>query len=436
MSSSPRTTEVRQLLTEPVFAKLASESVRDYIGWDELTTRPLPQGMSAAETWELLGTVRQIGASWFPIPTLDDRAFWYALTREGSKCLQFIRRYCRSESPLHQMMQEREGHRFLVRSRIREAIATCQLDGIMVDEADAERMLLEGRAPQDDGERLVVNSYEMLRELESLSPDPFTPETVFALYERLTQGVDLSRVTRGPRRTNLAGTRNPNSMRAAAEERGILQEICDYANGVSGDPYEPVAIKGYMIISAMGYWHPLPELNETVARHMLRMFAVKRDYPVLGYLPTSRMMLDWFDGRLLPGTVRFTKLERRPVVGIDIDGTEDILTHLQLTAAAVGELLGYIEQTRSEDARLQAALNSTEDINYRQRAVLARALSRPGTEFRIRQHETSHRVVYQTARTDLLDLVDRGYLRKETRGKAFVFVPVDDLQAKIDAQEE
>lgn len=47
---------------------------------------------------------------------------------------------------------------------------------------------------------------------------------------------------------------------------------------------------------------------------------------------------------------------------------------------------------------------------------------------------TAHRVVYRTARTDLLELAERGYLRKEMRGKAFVFVPVDDLRERIEGK--
>jgi hypothetical protein len=40
-------------------------------------------------------------------------------------------------------------------------------------------------------------------------------------------------------------------------------------------------------------------------------------------------------------------------------------------------------------------------------------------------------VVYQTARTDLLELETRGYLRREMHGKAFVFKPIPDLQGMI-----
>ena len=436
MTSDSELRNLLQLLREPTLSTLAEDSVRDYVDWDQLASRPLPPGLDIEETWELLGLIRRFGATTFPIPTLDARTFWYNTPSESTRCLHYIKHHCRTGSALHRTIQQRAGQRFLIRSRIQEAVATCQLDGVNVTYSSAGRALREGRAPRTPAERLVLNSYQMLRELDSGTPEPFTPDLVRGLYERVTHGVDVSQIARGPRRSNLAGTLSPDQVRGHGQERDILQEICDYANGITGDPSEPSAIKSYLILSAMGYWRPLPDFNETVGRHMLRLFALRRDYPVLGYLSTSLTMTKWFDGSLRPGVVRFATLERRPVVAGSIDGTQDVLTHLQLTTAAIGGLIGYIARTKREDAALQVALDSQELLNYRQRSVLARALAKPDTEFRIRSHQTSHRVVYQTARTDLLTLVDHGYLRKETRGKAFVFVPTSDLPERLRCRED
>lgn len=433
MASTTDLRDLLQLLREPTLAALADETVRDYVDWGQLSSRPLPPGLDINETWELLGLIRHFGATTFPISTLDGRPFWYGMTREGTHCLQYIKHHCRTDSVLHETMQEREGHRFLIRSRIQEAVATCQLDGVDISYGRAGRMLQEGRAPRTAAERLVLNSYEMLRELESQVPDSFSPDLVTSLHERVTYGVDVREIVRVPKKSNLAGTLTPAYMSEMACERGIVNDICDYANGTTGDPSEPAVIKSHMILSSMGYWQPLPDFNETVARHLLRLFAVKRDYPVLSYLPTSLTSLKWFDGTLRPGVARFPSLVRREVVPGSIDGTADILTHLELTTAAIGGLLSYISRTRKRDAALQTALDSQERLNYRQRSVVARALTRPEAEFRIRPHQTTHHVVYQTARTDLLELVERGYLVQRQRGKAFVFVPALDLQKLVEA---
>lgn len=422
------------ILRDPVFQPLAEEAVRDYIDWDQLAHRSLPQGLTLAETWELLGIVRQYGATWFPIPALDRNLFWYSLTQEGHRCVQYIALQCRSDSKLHQMMQGREGHRFLARYRALEAAASCRLDGIVTDPERTNRMLLEGLSARTPGERLILNAHEMLGELDDLVSEPFSPELVHGLYDRLTRGVQLDAVERGIQRTNVAGTRNADERRGEAQQRGVLQLICDYANGKIGDPNEPAPLRAYMIHHAVGYWQPLEDLNDTVARMMYRLFAAKRDLPVLGYIPLSVMMERWFDGQIQPSAVRFSKVLRRPVVPGSRDGSEDILTHLQLATLAIKDLLGYVHVAKREDEALEAALVETENLNYRQRAVLAHALTHPDSEISIRQHEAAHRVVYRTARTDLLDLAGRGYLNQELRGKAFIFSPVDDLRERIEGR--
>lgn len=68
--------------------------------------------------------------------------------------------------------------------------------------------------------------------------------------------------------------------------------------------------------------------------------------------------------------------------------------------------------------------------------MLSCALVDPEAECRIKQHQQAHKVVYQTARADLLDLVERGFLCQEIRGKAFVFVSCADLREKVEARSE
>lgn len=424
--------EMLHALRDPRFTAIAEDAVRHYIGFEDVEQRePLP-GLSAEETWELLALIRRLDRITFPIVTIAPPLhYWYNITREGQTCLDHIRHHCRADSLMHLMLHEREGHRFLVRSQIAEAVASLQLDGVVFDHGIMGRMLQENRTPRDSAERLVLNAYEMFSELNDLVGEPFSVELVQSMYERLTRDVDLSLLERGPKKTNLAGSRNPDGLLSPDLERERLQMICDYANRETGDPWEPSACRGYMIMSAMAYWHLLPDLNDTVGRHMMRLFALKRGYPALAYLPTSLMMRRWFDGELEPGTVRFGTYRRRQVIPGETDGTADMLIYLELTTAAITALRRYIVTTQEQEAEVLAQLDRSERLNYRQREVLASAIVHPDAEFRIAQHQQTHSIVYQTARTDLLDLVERGFLRMEQRGKAFVFMPVPDLQVRV-----
>ncbi|HEY8385190.1 MAG TPA: hypothetical protein VIK82_03125 [Porticoccaceae bacterium] len=56
--------------------------------------------------------------------------------------------------------------------------------------------------------------------------------------------------------------------------------------------------------------------------------------------------------------------------------------------------------------------------------MLAHALKHPTAVYSIESHQRSHKVVYATARADLLKLVQAGALQQSKVGRAMRFRPV------------
>jgi hypothetical protein len=63
-------------------------------------------------------------------------------------------------------------------------------------------------------------------------------------------------------------------------------------------------------------------------------------------------------------------------------------------------------------------------------------MKHPYQEYTILSHGKSHNVVYQTARTDLLDLKKRGVLDLKKRGKTMVFTVSRDLAERLRRMEK
>ena len=97
-------------------------------------------------------------------------------------------------------------------------------------------------------------------------------------------------------------------------------------------------------------------------------------------------------------------------------------------------LIEYLQKKThevDEIERLLRARNAPVNLNHRQLALLSHALRNPGYTYTIRNHENTHRVVYLTARADLLGLEKLGLLVKHKRGRAYVFRSVSGLEAKL-----
>lgn len=80
---------------------------------------------------------------------------------------------------------------------------------------------------------------------------------------------------------------------------------------------------------------------------------------------------------------------------------------------------------------LERELRGIAVLNHRQRALIGHAIRHPDQRYTIKSHRVSHNVVYQTSRTDFLDLEKRGLLRAEKIGRTWYFTPMVDLEKKL-----
>ncbi|MYF20242.1 MAG: hypothetical protein F4218_06400 [Synechococcus sp. SB0677_bin_5] len=74
-------------------------------------------------------------------------------------------------------------------------------------------------------------------------------------------------------------------------------------------------------------------------------------------------------------------------------------------------------------------------FNRRQLVLLIHGMKHPGFRYSIRSHQTSHKVSYQTACTDLLTLADHVLLECRKRGRQqFLFQAPADLGKQLRGQ--
>ncbi len=102
---------------------------------------------------------------------------------------------------------------------------------------------------------------------------------------------------------------------------------------------------------------------------------------------------------------------------------------------AIVSLLDYLKRKAVEIEEIEALLDYSRakgQLNHRQLFLLKHALKNPGAIYSIREHQVSHRISYQTARTDLLMMSDQlNFLRKRKYGRSFVFVSPPNLRDKL-----
>jgi Fic family protein len=98
---------------------------------------------------------------------------------------------------------------------------------------------------------------------------------------------------------------------------------------------------------------------------------------------------------------------------------------------AIDSLEAYVHRRIKQLQSIENELRGVAVLNYRQRDLIIHALRHPGRRYTIASHQNSHKVVYQTARTDLLDLARRGLVVQQKKGKTLYFIPARNLEAKL-----
>ncbi|MHB8705594.1 MAG: Fic family protein [Coriobacteriia bacterium] len=423
---------MRRLLASGSVPQILKRTSASYLSWDSFLALRLPSEMSPLETWDLLKLVNRATGIELPIPDLEGNEYWYLRTHEIADSCARIQCLCRADSELYRRLTTMQNRRVIVRSRVDETIAAALLDGLAISEDDAYSLLQTERTPRSDTERLVLNTLNALDQLNELVEQPFSLGLFMHMRDLIIEGVNVEKLAfTTPRMGLMTSDYTDEQVRDASDRQ--LDYMIAYANHDAGDVHDSVILRGLLLADMFRFYRPLPNMNSEVGRLAFRLYTLKTGLPVLGMLPLSRIKLLWEEGTLQSSLVTIDKeryFEMRNHDGADLTGYTTLVS--QMTLATLQELHWQLHKLEQRDEELRELLQRDPEINHRQRSILGRALRNPRAEFRISYHKTTHNVVYATARADLLELVDKGFLNVDKRGRAMVFTPREGLRAFIE----
>ncbi len=320
--------------------------------------------------------------------------------------------------------------RYLVSSLYEEAITSSQLEGANTSRRVAKEMLRTGRNPRTRSERMILNNFLAMRYVGERSGEPLSPEMVLELHEIVTQGT-LDDPADAGRLQPVDDTRvrvwddEGNSLHEpppADELPERLERMCRFANsdGQGDDYLHPVA-RSIVLHFWVGYDHPFADGNGRTARALFYWSMLHHGYWLTEFLTISTI--------IKKGQAKYNRSFLYSEWD-DNDVTYFLLHQLQVVGRAIDGLQAYLDRKIKDTQSFTALLRGT-DLNHRQIALLQHAQRNLGATYTFKGHARSHGVVYQSARTDLLDLEERGLLVKRKVGRSFTFLPAEDLADRL-----
>ena len=407
-----------------------------YEHWDHLRhLTPPVEGLELEQWWLCIKYARLALYSDLPLRDKDGAPCSVALSDSIQRRLFLVARDAAGAlRGTDRVQSEQMRDRYLVRSLMEEAMTSSQLEGAATTTQVAKEMLSTGRQPRDHGERMIYNNYAAMRELKAWQERPLTPEAVFEMHRMLTDGTlkDPSCAGRFRRQEENIVVEDEvgNVLHVpppAHELPDRLQALCDFANqSDDGEHFIHPVVRAIMIHFQIGYDHPFCDGNGRTARALFYWSMMRSGFWMAEYLSISSI--------LKQAPSQYT----RSYLHTETDGSDAtyFLSHqLDVLLKAIAGVHGYIERKQRSHAEAQTLLLPGSKLagvlNHRQRALLLNALRHPGKQFTIDAHRRAHGVSYQTARTDLLGLVDESLMEQHKLGKSFHFLPVPDLGQRL-----
>ncbi len=372
---------------------------------------------------------RSFGRQTLPLTTESGARFSYVLPAELQRLLHEIDRSGGGTLEVASSVSEEQREVYYVNGLIEEAITSSQLEGAATTHRVATEMLVSGRKPRDRSEKMILNNYRTMQRIRELASEPLTPQMLFDLHLHVTDSTLDDAEAAGR-------LRRPDEDIVVRDEYGTvfhrpppadglsdrLEGMCAFANEEDREAFTHPLIRAIVLHFWLAYDHPFVDGNGRTARALFYWASMRAGYDVLRFVSISQVIL------------KSPAAYYRAFLHAETDNndlTYFMLHHCGVLEQAFRELRARVNRKAKVLKRVEQQLQGMASLGHRQQAILIHALKHLTARYTIEGHRRSHNVVYQTARTDLLDLVKRGLFRQQLQGRKLVFQPVEDLEARL-----
>ena len=401
-----------------------------YRHWDKLRRLTPPAGLSHREWWLILKLGRTTDYRPCPLRSTRDEPFRYTLSDPTSEYLRDIDSRASGTLAVADPIANPElKDRYLINSLVAEAITSSQLEGAATTREVAKEMIRTRRPPRDVDERMILNNFLAMQRIGEIRNESLTSAIVFEIHRTVTEGTledpdDAGRLRRSDRAIDVRDFRNTifHIPPPAANLETRLAAMCNFANGITPKGFMHPVIRSIIVHFWLAYDHPFVDGNGRTARALFYWSMLHQGFWLCEFISISEIV------RKAPAkygrAFLYTETD-------DNDLTYFVLYHLEVIRRAIDHVHEYVDRKTNELRLLERRMRAVAVLNYRQQALISHALRHPHHVYTIESHRLSHGVVYQTARTDLLDLAKRGVFVASKRGREWQFSPIEGLEQRL-----
>lgn len=411
-----RKTLVNALLKgiDPNIMPVVDKVNADYEYWDKAKYKKLPEGFTPQMLWTNVKASRLRST----IPVWNKYGINLCVTSQMQRlCHEFDMKFG-SFWEVEGDSQSAEKKYYLSSSLMEEAIYSSKMEGASTTRIVAKDMLRKKKSPQNKSQQMIVNNYNTIQYIVEHKEQPLTEELLLTIHRLMTEKTLDNPEDAGRFRTNdkvvvadmVEGDiiYTPPSFQEIPE---FVESLCNFFNNDNPRTFIHPIIRGIIVHFMLAFMHPFVDGNGRTARALFYWYMLKEGYKLTEYMSISRV--------IAKSKENYEKSFRY----VENDGNDMgyfVAYNLKALETSFQQLREYI-QRKQQEKKAASTFMMAGNINYRQAIVLQRLKDEPDTIFTVKDVQELFSVSSMTARKDLADLVQQGYLteiaiNKVTRG--------------------
>ena len=418
--------EAIQMLINSTLQEVFQKIEREYLYWDKVKYTA-PENVDKHTLWHAVKIQRQLNSQ---TVRFGKYVFHFTITKNMLALLHAFDMNLGGNLGTKSIIPASDKSYYLISSIMEEAIASSQMEGASTTRRIAKDMLRKQLKPINKSQQMIVNNYDTITKISNDFNKDFSIEDLLDIHRSISKSTLENSDDEGVFRKNddiyvvnsITGSvaHTPPSYNEIID---MVGDLCEFANNDNNDNFIHPIIKGIIIHFMLAYIHPFVDGNGRTARSLFYWYMIKKGYWLTEYLSISRII--YTNKKSYEKAFLYTEND-------DNDLSYFIQYHLNVMKKAFEELKKYLQRKIDEQQNIHRFIGVL-NTNDRQRYVFKVIMENKHMIITPKELASQFDITTRTARTDLQELVEMGYLKITNINKrALGYVKSDEFENLIE----
>ena len=393
--------------------KLIETYINKYLNRQDIMYRIAPK-LNIDVFWEQLLAARKQFAVETPLPDKLGKPFWFAYTPGIAKNIDYIDDI--GKYHLFNMVQGALAESVILDAMLDEAFYSSVIEGAFSTKQRTAEMIAANSKPVNKSEQMIFNNYNALQfALENLD-SPLNEDIVLSIYRIVTENTLETEDIVEKYRTRAVYVWDASLNKAIYEAPSyekvqlMMNDLLKFINN-DADGLHPV-IKACILHMYFVYIHPFFDGNGRTARAVSYMYLLQKGYAFFKFFSISSIIREQKS--------RYYKAIK-DTEDYDSDLTYFILYYTDMMINSINTVLNSFHKELSRKV-IKECLDRMDIVLSKRQTKTVNLLIKSDKNFTtIDEYAKKNKVVYETARTDLNQLVELGLFNKTKVRKKYIY---------------